>query len=137
MEEQRLTDEERQALFNAALATENGQKLQSYLWAMGVLLERDRELVDTIAEGVIDSPDHGNAMATAQWEELGEDERRGVNEAVRKLLRRALAESVSQLEDASGRLGVDPHEIEPETVALLAASSVVIKGHRYEGEPEL
>lgn len=133
----RLSDAERQELFTAALESEHGQTLQRHLWSLRVLLELGLELADTIAGGVMDSPDHGYAMATAQWEDLSEDEQHGVNEHARKLLRRVLAESLAQLEDASGRLGVDPHEIDSATVALLAASSLVIKGYRYEGEPDV
>jgi hypothetical protein len=99
-----------------------------------VLLEGNRHLRDAIADGVIDSPDGGFAMASARWADLTEDERRMVNEDVRELLRRTVAESLAQLEDASGRLGADAHDIDPATVALLAASTLVIGGHRYEGD---
>jgi hypothetical protein len=131
----RLTDEERQALFDDALETEHGQTLKTLFWSVAVLLEDNRHLHDAIADGVIDSPDGGFAMASARWPDLGEDEQRKVNEDVRTVLRRTMAESLAQLEDASGRLGADPHEIHPVTVALLAASTLVIYGHRYEGDP--
>jgi hypothetical protein len=133
--DEHLNDEERQVLFEAAIKSEPGRRLEKYLWANAVLVERDRDLVDTISAGIVEAPDSGHAMAAAQWDDLSADEQRAVTEAVRKLLRRIVAESLTQFEDASGRLRISPRDIEPATVAVFAASSLVISGHRYEGQP--
>jgi hypothetical protein len=114
-------------LAQAAFDSETGHALRAReaRWLLVCDMAGNADAARHAMEGVGDSPDGGAALATAHLADLDENEARQITETVDRLAFTLCIQAADEAQAAAQSMLVKPEGIEPDTVALLAATELV------------
>lgn len=125
-----LTDEERAALVEEALATATGRAIQgTYLETIALSRWFDMDPHDLI-EARREAPDEGMETSQRALDAMPDEERDELTLRAINMFRKHCEEAVYQLETLTLGLWEDPHEIDADLVATVAGLPIIASGDR-------